>query len=41
MGSSVNDKVFFPLSDSWRQKEIREFDCTYRINNLLAALNRK
>jgi hypothetical protein len=41
MGSSVNDKVFFPLSDSWRQKETRELDCTYRIKNSLAALNNK
>lgn len=39
MGSSVNDKVYFPLSDSWRQKETRELDCTYRVNNLLIALN--
>ncbi len=27
MGSSVNDKVYFPLSDNWRKKETREADC--------------
>jgi hypothetical protein len=41
MGSGVNDKVYFPLSDSWRQKETRELDCTYRISKLLAALGGK
>ncbi len=34
MGSSVNDKVYFPLSDSWRKKEVREADCTERIMRL-------
>jgi hypothetical protein len=38
MGAAVNDKVYFPLSDSWRQKETREADCTYRVNKLLEAL---
>jgi hypothetical protein len=38
MGNAVNDKVYFPLSDSWRQKETREADCTYRVNKLLEAL---
>ena len=35
MGSCVNDKIYFPLSDSWRKRETREADCTYRITNLL------
>lgn len=39
MGSKVNDKVNFPLSDSWRRKETREADCTYRVQKLLAVLN--
>ena len=40
MGGKVNDKVYFPLSDSWRRSEVREADCTYRINKLLNALGR-
>lgn len=35
MGKSVNDKVYFPLSDDWRRREVREFDCTERIERLL------
>ena len=31
MGKSVNDKVYFPLSNSWRKRETREADCTERI----------
>lgn len=38
MGSSVKDHVYFPLSDTWRQKSNREMDCTYRIKNLLSAI---
>ncbi len=38
MGKSVNDKVYFPLSDDWRRKEIREADCTERIERLLKEL---
>lgn len=38
MSSSVNDKVYFPLSDTWQRKEIREADCTYRIQNLINSL---
>ncbi|MCL2253458.1 MAG: hypothetical protein FWC09_03360 [Lachnospiraceae bacterium] len=38
MGGSVNDKLYFPLSDSWRCRETRENDCTYRINSLLQKL---
>ena len=35
MGKSVNDKVYFPLSDNWRRRDVREFDCTVRIERLL------
>ncbi len=38
MGKSVNDKVYFPVSDDWRKKEIRESDCTKRIENLFREL---
>ncbi len=39
MGSEVNDKMYFPLSDSWRKKEAREADCTERITNLIKRIN--
>lgn len=39
MGKVVNDKVYFPLSDDWRKKEVREADCTERIGKLLDKLN--
>jgi|LAHS01.1.fsa_nt_gb hypothetical protein len=39
MGSSANDKVYFPLSDSWQRKNVREADCTYRIQNLLNSIS--
>ena len=38
MGSNVNDKIYFPLSNSWRRSEIREMDCTYRIQKLLNSI---
>ena len=38
MGNVVNDKVYFPLSDDWRKKEIREMDCTERVEKLLSEL---
>lgn len=38
MGNVVNDKVYFPLSDSWRDTKIREADCTERINRILNKL---
>lgn len=38
MGKTVNDKVFFPLSNDWRKKETREADCTERIDALLKDL---
>jgi len=39
MGKTVNDKIYYPLSDDWRKKETREADCTERINALLKALS--
>jgi hypothetical protein len=39
MGNTVNDKVYFPLSDNWRQKSIREADCTYRIEKLIREVS--
>lgn len=38
MGRAVNDKLCFPLSDSWRKAEVREADCTLRISALIGAL---
>jgi len=38
MGKIVNDKVYFPLSDDWRKKDIREADCTERIEALLQII---
>lgn len=38
MGKTVNDKVYFPLSDDWRKQETREADCTERIGKLLSEL---
>ena len=38
MGKTVNDKVYFPLSDGWRKQETREADCTERIEALLRDL---
>ena len=35
MGTKVKDGVKFPLSDSWRKKELRIKDCTYRISKLI------
>lgn len=39
MGGSVNDKVYFPLSDHWRNGKIRESDCTERITCLISELS--
>lgn len=39
MGSSASDKVYFPLSDDWRKREIREADCTERFSRLIAAIS--
>lgn len=38
MGREVNDKVYFPLSDSWRREEERIRDCTVRISALMNKL---
>ncbi|MSU00383.1 hypothetical protein [Tissierella pigra] len=35
MGTTVKDGVRFPLSDSWRSKDLRIKDCTYRISNVI------
>jgi len=39
MGKSVNDKVYFPLSDDWRKQGTHEADCTERISNLISMLS--
>ncbi len=38
MGGPARDMVYFPLSDSWRHRETREADCTYRVEKLLSAI---
>lgn len=38
LGKTVNDKVYFPLSDDWRKKGARELDCTERIEALINKL---
>ena len=38
IGKNANDGLNFPLSDSWRLKENRIIDCTYRINKILNCL---
>ena len=38
MGPDVKDGTYFPLSDSWRTPELREKDCTYRIEKIISAL---
>lgn len=38
MSKAVNDKLYFPLSDDWRKSEIREADCTERIEKILRLL---
>lgn len=38
MGLNVNDKVYFPLSDDWRKKTVREADCTERITKLMRII---
>lgn len=40
MGPTVRDKVYFPLSDDWRKKGVREKDCTERIEKVLCSLTR-
>lgn len=38
MGPNANDKIYLPLSDSWRKVDIREADCTERVCALLARI---
>jgi len=38
MGEGVKDGTYFPLSDSWRTAELRESDCTYRIEKIISAI---
>jgi hypothetical protein len=38
MGAGVKDGTYFPLSDSWRTAELRESDCTYRIEKIISSL---
>lgn len=40
MGKQVNDKLYFPISDTWRKAEDRENDCTARISKLLSELRK-
>jgi len=41
MGVVVKDGTCFPLSDSWRTVELREYDCTYRIEKIISSLTSK
>jgi len=38
MGANVKDGAHFPLSDSWKTAALRENDCTYRIEKIIAAI---
>lgn len=38
MGSKAKDKIWFPLSDNWKNRELRRKDCTYRIESLLSKI---
>ena len=38
MGPAVQDKLYFPLSDDWRKREVRKRDCTERMEGLLRTL---
>jgi len=38
MGSTVNDNIYFPRSDSWRNSDDRITDCTQRIEALIHKL---
>ena len=38
MGQSVNDMVYFPLSENWRKAQTRVDDCTRRISALVERL---
>lgn len=38
MGTEVKDNKYFPLSDSWRTKELRQIDCSNRIQKILSSI---
>ena len=38
-GPQANDKMYFPLSDSWRNQVIRKADCTERVQRFLEKIN--
>lgn len=38
LGKTVSDHIYFPLSDDWRKRGVREADCTERISALLYQL---
>ena len=38
LGVQSNDKVYFPLSDSWRTEALRKADCTARVQRFLDKL---
>lgn len=40
LGRDAKDGVYFPLSDDWRKKEIREADCTERVERLFEKIRR-
>jgi len=35
MGATVKDHIHFPLSDDWKNKSVRENDCTYRVRGFI------
>ena len=39
LGPTANDKVYFPLSDSWRTKTARKADCTERIHHIIDSIS--
>lgn len=40
LGPKVNDRIYFPLSDSWRTEALRQSDCTERILALLYKIEK-
>lgn len=40
LGAGVKDGVYFPLSDSWRNQDVRKSDCTERITNILHKIGK-
>lgn len=41
LGPKANDKIYFPLSDSWRSDAVRRADCTERILQLLERIGER